>query len=86
MTLRIHTTRHGARAVVRLVGRIRGENLGDLQHEIAGGPDALDLHEVTIVDVEVVRFLKNAESSGIELRDCPPFIREWINREREGDS
>jgi hypothetical protein len=88
MTLRIHTALEGTRVVFRLVGRIRGENLGDLGHQIAGGgrPVALDLDEVRLVDVEVVRFLKDAEVAGIELRNCPPFIREWIDREREGDS
>jgi hypothetical protein len=41
----------------------------------------LDLDQVTLVDVEVVRFLKAAEREGVELRNCPPFIREWIARE-----
>jgi hypothetical protein len=37
---------------------------------------------VTLVDVSVVRFLKQAEDAGIVLRNCPPFVREWIARER----
>ena len=84
MTLRIETTREGRRVTFRLVGRIRGENLADLGRDIArGAPVVVDLDEVTLVDVETVRFLMDAEESGVELRHCPPFVREWIERERE---
>jgi hypothetical protein len=85
MTLRIETARDGPRVTVRLVGRVRSENLGDLEREIArrGRPVVVDLDEVTLVDVEVVRFLRDAETAGAELRHCSPFIREWIDRERE---
>jgi hypothetical protein len=84
MTLRIETTREGQRVTVRLVGRIRSENLADLGPDIASGaPVVVDLDEVTLVDVEAVRFLMDAEEAGVELRHCPPFIREWIERERE---
>jgi len=36
---------------------------------------------VTLVDAETVRFLAEAEAAGIELVNCPLFIREWIRRE-----
>ena len=82
MTFRIHTAPDGR--VFRLVGRIRGEDLGELERHIARkGPSVvLDLDEVTLVDIEGVRFLSEAEVAGVELRHCPPFIREWIERER----
>jgi len=82
VTFRIHTTPDGR--VFRLVGRIRGEDLGDLKRHIAarGASIVLDLGEVTLVDLEGVRFLSEAEVAGAELRHCPPFIREWIERER----
>jgi len=86
MTLRIDTMQEGPRVLLRLIGRIRAENLGDLKQRVAGGgPVVLDLGEVTLVDVDVVRFLKDAECAGIELRNCLPFIREWIDRERDVD-
>jgi hypothetical protein len=87
MTFRIENTRRGPGAALRLIGRIQRENLGDLEHQIAGGgrPVVLDLGEVTLVDLDVVRFLKDAEREGIELRECPPFIRAWIDRERDVD-
>jgi hypothetical protein len=40
------------------------------------------LGDVTIVDVEVVRFLSDCENEGIALVQCPPYVREWILRER----
>ena len=42
----------------------------------------LDLDEVTLVDVEVVRFLGGCEATGIALLHCSPYIREWIAREQ----
>lgn len=86
MTLRIDTTRDGGVVTFRLIGRIRGENLRDLEHYIVGErqPVVLDLDEVTLVDVDVVRFLRDAEGAGVELRHCPPFVRAWIDRERDG--
>ena len=42
----------------------------------------LDLDSVTLVDVEVVRFLRACEERGVELIHCWPYIREWIIREK----
>jgi hypothetical protein len=42
----------------------------------------LDLSEVTLVDVGAIRFLINCEDEGIELVQCPPYVREWMLRER----
>jgi hypothetical protein len=39
---------------------------------------ALDLEEVKLVDREAVRFLAACEARGIQLRNCPSYIREWI--------
>jgi anti-anti-sigma regulatory factor len=44
---------------------------------------ALDLTEVTVVSLEAVRALNVAEASGIDLRNCPAYVREWISRVRE---
>jgi len=42
----------------------------------------LDLSQVTLVDLEVLRFLTSCEDEGIELVQCPPYVRERIIRER----
>jgi hypothetical protein len=43
----------------------------------------LDLEEVTLVDLDVVRFLGVSEAEGVELVNCSPYIRDWIFRERD---
>jgi hypothetical protein len=43
---------------------------------------ALDLEEVTLVDVQVVRFLGVCETRGISILNCSPYITDWIARER----
>jgi hypothetical protein len=45
-------------------------------------PKILDLGEVTLVDIEVVRFLIQCEDEGVALLQCPPYVCEWIVRER----
>ena len=49
------------------------------------GGIAIDLEEVTLVDVEVVRFLGMCEAKGVELAHCSPYIREWIYREKAAE-
>jgi hypothetical protein len=44
------------------------------------GPVILDLAEITLVDREAVRFLAVCNMRGIELRNCPEFIREWMSK------
>jgi hypothetical protein len=47
------------------------------------GPVAIDLAEVMLVDRKAVRLFATSELNGIELRNCPGYIREWITKERE---
>jgi hypothetical protein len=74
----------GSATVLRLVGRINARHLDELSGLIADAkPTAkLDLAEVTLVDVDVVRFLGNKEREGVELANCSRFVREWIEREQ----
>jgi hypothetical protein len=48
----------------------------------AGSRKVLDLTDVTLVDIAVVRFLICCEDEGVELVQCPPYAREWMARER----
>jgi hypothetical protein len=70
--------------VLRVSGRIHGEHVGTLR-ELAGrekGRVVIDLREVILVDREAVRLLARSEANGIELRNCPAYVREWVSRER----
>ena len=40
-----------------------------------------DLKEVTLVDRDVVRFLRACELEGVKLVHCPRYIRDWISQE-----
>ena len=57
----------------------------DTLRELLGREKAgvvIDLKEVTLVDRDAVTFLALSETGGIELRNCPAYIREWVDRER----
>jgi len=49
---------------------------------LGGAGTVLDLDEVTLVDVDVVRFLKACEAAGVEVVHCSRYIREWMPREQ----
>lgn len=66
-------------------GRIDAEQLPDLRRSVeteAASGVVLDLNEVSLVDVAVVRFLRQCEMQGIRLAHCPAYVREWIVREK----
>ena len=90
MTLRITTGSDGQGTTLRLSGRIRStdiENIGEAM-KVKVQRIVLDLEEVTLVDLDVVRFLGVSEAEGVELVNCSPYIHDWIFRERiseEGD-
>ena len=84
MTLKIESAFDGKTATLRLCGRIEGGHLDAIQAEIRRYTPRLvfDLGEATLVDREVVCFLAALEVEGVELVECPRYIREWIARER----
>jgi anti-anti-sigma regulatory factor len=88
MTLRIDRSDERDRVVFTLTGRIQAEQVSELQTLVKSDlPDhnlVLDLKEVKLVDRDAVRFLGEIEAQGAKLRNCSPFVREWISRERDG--
>ena len=86
VTLRIEKTIENGTATIRLIGRARSEHLDALGAEVqtcASRVVTIDLAEITNLDVEAVHFLSACELRGFYLINCPPFVREWIQRERE---
>ncbi len=85
MTLKIEKYSDGYCATIRLIGRMRAEHLEELEKQIreSGPAITLDLEDVTLVDVEIVRFLGACEAGGATLLNCSPYIREWIGKERD---
>jgi hypothetical protein len=85
--LRIERAANG-QIVLTVSGQMDAENLIELKNlidsEAAGRRIVLDLQNLTLVDRDAVRFLEHCDSDGIRLHNCPPYIREWIARERDG--
>lgn len=84
MTLRIEKVLDGPTTTIRLIGRIRAELLEELRVQIKGSGTAvaLDLEEVSLVDIDVVRFLGACQAEGITLVHGSPYITDWIAQER----
>jgi hypothetical protein len=82
--LKITRSTHAGTTTLVLSGRIGNEHLTDLRgllDEERGQEFVLDLVEVNLVDVDVVRFLVECEAEGIRLAHCPGYVREWMARE-----
>ena len=85
MSCRIDRVVSAENLVVLFVsGRITGEHVDILRRvmEQESGGFAIDLKNVLLVDREAVKLLALSEANGTELRNCPPYIREWVTRER----
>ena len=84
--LRIERRANGD-VVFTVSGRLAADNVSELAAllaaETAGRNLVLDLKDVVLVDRAIVRFLRASERNGMTLRNCPPYIREWIAREQE---
>jgi hypothetical protein len=82
--LRIEKDCGGCTTKLRLSGRIESNLVASIRSAMIDGcgRKILDLSEVTLVDLGAVRFLISCEDEGVELVQCPPYVREWILRER----
>jgi hypothetical protein len=84
MVLKIEKVSDGPNVLLRLSGRIESQQVQELKTQIDGGKKKFifDLEHVRLVDLDAVHFLAVCEAKGIELRHCPPYVREWILLER----
>jgi anti-anti-sigma regulatory factor len=74
--------------VFTLSGQIDSDTMAELERlidsEAQGRSVVLNLKDLTLVDEDGVIFLTRCESNGVKLENCPPYVREWINRQRLG--
>jgi anti-anti-sigma regulatory factor len=86
MTLRIQRSTERELVVFSLTGRIQIEQVYELlallRSQSSPHSVVLDLQQVRLVDRDAVLFLALSEARGVRLRNCPAYIREWINQER----
>ena len=82
--LRIQKKSDGCNTRLLLSGRSQANHIACVRSAMseACAPKILDLSEVTLIDLDAVRFLIECEEAGIELAQCPPYVRRWILGER----
>ncbi len=87
MAFRIETAARGRLIVFTLSGRIEKQAIAELRRLFELQTDyrdiVLDLKDVSLVDRDVMGFLARCEADGMKLENCAPFIREWMEREKD---
>jgi hypothetical protein len=87
MAFRIETSARGRLTVFALSGRIEKQAIEELCKLLEGQKDwsdiVLDLKDVSVVDREAMRFFISCEADGVKLDNCTPYIREWMEREKD---
>ena len=70
--------------VMKISGRLIAHDVEMLRTllEPEAGVIAFDLGDLLFVDRDAVGLLARSEAGGGELRNCPPYIREWVTQER----
>ena len=82
--LRIVRSNDAGTTTLTVSGRIGSEQLPELRRLVEAERTrgvVLDLVEVSLVDVETVRFLVQCETEGVHIAGCPAYVREWMTRE-----
>ena len=80
--LKIARSESQGRTIFALIGRIEEVDVPELQKLLNGDSQlnniTLDLEELQLVDRHVVRFLAACEARGVQLKNCPTYVRQWI--------
>jgi anti-anti-sigma regulatory factor len=83
--LRIQRSANGE-VVFTLSGQMDEEPMAELEtlisSEANGRPIILDLKDLTLVNENAITFLERCEANSITLKNCPAYVREWINAQR----
>jgi len=71
--------------VFALSGRMNAEEVAELKalFDADYRNIILDLRDVRLADRDAVRFLRGCEADGMKLENCPAYIREWMDREKD---
>jgi anti-anti-sigma regulatory factor len=83
--LRIQRSTNGE-VVFTLSGQMDDEPIAELEtllgSEADGSHIVLDLKDLTLVNENAISFLVRCEANSIALKNCPAYVREWINAHR----
>ena len=70
-----------------LSGRIEKQAIAELRRLFELQKDhrdiVLDLKDVGVIDRDVVHFVADCEANGVKLENFAPYIREWMEREKD---
>ncbi len=84
--LRVRKSSNGE-VLFALSGRIDSEHVAELESVIQAEGNArrivIDLKDVTLAGEDGIIFLAQCEVENITLVNCPPYIREWITRQKK---
>ena len=85
MTLRIERSERKRFTVFTLSGHLDAEQVTELKElfDCDYGNIILDLWDVRLADRDAVRFLRDCEADGVKLENCPAYVREWVDREKD---
>ena len=87
MAFRIETAARGRLTVFALSGHIERQAVEELSKLFEVRTDwrdiVLDLKEVGVIDREAMRYFARCEAGGVQLENCTPYIREWMEREKD---
>lgn len=86
MNFKVERVQEGEiRVVLNLCGRIHSEQLDTIKGAIEKEARSvvLDLTQITLADRPSVIFLAQCELQGIEIRNAPAFLTQWIAKERK---
>ncbi len=83
--LRIHRSENGE-VVFTVSGQMDEEATAELKTLISSEsnlrPIVLDLKDLTLVNENAIAFFVHCEANSIGLKNCPAYVREWINAQR----
>jgi predicted metal-binding protein len=85
MTLRIERSARRGFTVFTLSGHIMTEQVTELKQlfDTDYRNIILDLREVRLADRDAVKFLRRCKTNGMKLENCPAYVREWMEREKD---
>jgi predicted metal-binding protein len=68
-----------------LSGRMEAEQVAELKELLDRDYRniILDLRDLRLADRHAVRFLRGCEADGMKLENCPAYVREWMDREKD---
>jgi hypothetical protein len=84
MTLRIERSVRQGITVFALSGHMTAEEVAELKalFDADYRTIVLDLQDVRLADRDAVKFLRDCGARGMKLENCPEYVREWMEREK----